>query len=94
MSAGSWGTGGATPGPEGVVGRPGDGLRKVLSVIEPELDVLSSPPLERPLEAFAGDPEALDDRLCIRLVWTSATGVGGGDIARRAAAAAEADRFP
>lgn len=81
------------PGPVGVAGRPGDWLRNVLSVMDPELAFRSRPPLGRPLVEVLAD-DALDDRRCMRLVWTSATGVGGGDMARRAAAAADADRLP
>ena len=92
ISCGSFGTGGAAPSPPADWGRPGEGLRNVLSVIDPELLCLSKLPLERPLVAL---PEpALDDLLCMRLVCTSPTSVGGGDIVRRAAAAAEADRLP
>lgn len=92
MFSGSAGTGGAwlvvlrDPGP------PGEGLRNVLSVMEPELPCLSSVVLPRPLGAL--DRDALEDRLCMRFVWVSPTCVGGGDKALSAAAAAEAERLP
>lgn len=80
--------------PSDVAGRPGEGVRNVLSVIEPVLAFLSKPPgLPRPLVAPLFK-EVLEDRLCILLVCTSATEVGGGDIARSAAAAADADKLP
>lgn len=67
MFSGSAGTGGATSTPDRDGGRPGDGLRNVRSVIEPELFCLSNVFLPLPLGAF--DREALDDLLCMRLVW-------------------------
>ena len=64
---GSLGTGGAGSGPAWDPGRPGDGLLlKVLSVMDPELSCRSKPPRALPLAALLG--EALDDRLCMRLV--------------------------
>ena len=72
MSWGNLGTGGAASGRPWETGRPGDGLlRKVLSVIDPLLLCLFSPPADLPL----GDceREASDVLLCMRFVWISPT---------------------
>lgn len=73
----------------GVTGLEGESPLKILSVIEPLL------PLRR---SVLGPPEALpiddtDARRCVRLVWTSLTGVGEVTWVRSAAAAADEERL-
>ena len=92
------GTGGASAALGTGRDRDGEGSRKVLSDIDPELPLRSScdtgcprvdPALELPME----DVEPV--LLIIRLVWTSATEVGliGRDRRAAAAAADDSDTF-
>lgn len=68
----------------------------VLFVMEPELCDLLSPPCGTSWRGalFELSVDVLEDCLCsMRFVWTSLTDVGGGVCLRRAAAAAEEERF-
>jgi hypothetical protein len=90
MSLGTAGTGGAS-GSCGLGPRPGDGLRNVRSVIDPELDCRWGPP-----GRCCTAPLLLEDaelRRTMRFVTVSPTGVGVVTWVRSAAAAAALDRF-
>lgn len=85
-SFGIAGTGGAlaSAGAGTLALSDGDGERKVLSLIEPELGCLRT---AGALAALAPEP-----LLCMRLVWILPTGTGEVLWVRRAAAAAAEDR--
>lgn len=89
MFLGTSGTGGTFIS-EGLWPLPGDGLRKVRSVIDPELDCRC----KLPGRCFALLPlEEAELRRTMRLVTVSPTGVGVETWVRRAAAAAALDRL-
>jgi hypothetical protein len=90
MFLGTEGTGGAF-GSAGLGPLPGDGLRKVRSVIDPELDCLCRTP-GRCCAALLPLEEA-ELRRTMRFVTVSPTGVGVVTWVRRAAAAAALERF-
>lgn len=85
-SFGIAGTGGAlaSAGAGALTLPDGDGERKVLSLIEPELGCLRTPGV---LEELPEDP-----LLCMRFVWMLPTGTGEVLWVRRAAAAAAEER--
>lgn len=91
------GTGGASWALGRAVPRPGDGSRKVLSDIDPELkrrsncDEFGRPGTDPAAELVREEVELL--RRLVRFVWTSATLVGVVGRERRAVAAAAAERF-
>jgi hypothetical protein len=95
ISFGIAGTGGASARFGRGEPRLGDGSRKVRSVMEDVLPRRSSPPgrpcTDPPLELPTEETEPLR---MVRFVWTSATEVGVIGLARRAAAAAAADKDP
>jgi hypothetical protein len=91
MILGTAGTGGASG--SGGLDRPGDGLRKVRSVMDPELDCRCSTP-GRCCCCMAALPlEEAELRRTMRLVMVSPTGVGVVTWVRKAAAAAALERF-
>lgn len=90
IRAGMAGTGGAF----GLAGspRPGDGVRKVRSVMDPELDLRCSPPrCCNPAGALEFDD--CEPRRIMRFVMVSPTGGSGVWFERSAAAAAALERF-
>jgi hypothetical protein len=89
MILGTAGTGGASG--SGGLDRPGDGLRKVRSVIDPELDCRCSTPGRCCMAALPLEEAEL--RRTMRLVMVSPTGVGVVTWVRKAAAAAALERF-
>lgn len=92
MFLGTAGTGGGFAS-LGLEPLPGDGLRKVRSVIDPELDCLCRLP-GRCCGLMALLPlEEAELRRTMRLVTVSPTGVGVVTWVRRAAAAAALDRL-
>jgi hypothetical protein len=91
MLFGTAGTGGASD-PVGVGPLPGDGLRKVRSVIEPELVCRCKTPPGRCCTALLPLEDA-ELRRTMRLVTVSPTGVGVVTWVRSAAAAAALERF-